>query len=159
MAEGRGFLLSGVCQDLSFKVIYSRMEMCRPHVHAEGQDGGKGRDVHLCWVALVCLGLSWAHHHLILPSCCAFEGGFFYLWNICLPASEHRCPGNRAQGLYFLQVRAVPGSEIGKIKGRKERRVVGKMDGKRKKGRTEGGGEIKSPPPPTSLRGVRARVL
>lgn len=42
MAEGRGFLLTGVCQDLSFKVIYSRMEMCRPHVHAEGQDGGKG---------------------------------------------------------------------------------------------------------------------
>lgn len=70
------------------------------------------------------------------------------MWNICLPAPEHRCPGNRAQGLCFLHIRTVPGPEIGKIKGIKERRVVGNMYGKRKKGRIEGEGEIKSPPPP-----------
>lgn len=40
MTEGRGFLLSGVCQDFNFKVIYSRMEMCRRHVDAEGHGAG-----------------------------------------------------------------------------------------------------------------------
>lgn len=81
------------------------------------------------------------------------------MWNICLPAPERRCPGHGEQGLYLLQVRTVPGSETGKIKGRKERREVGKMGGKRKDGEQRRGRIRKSTPLPPKKRGVRARVL
>ena len=74
-----------------------------------------------------------------------------------LPASGCRCRGDRAQGL--PQVRTVPGPDTGKIKGRKERREVGKMDGGRKEGSEVGDREQAKPPRSRQMRGVRARAL
>ena len=48
---------------------------------------------------------------------------------------------------------------VGKIKGRKERREVGKMDGGRKEGSEVGDREQAKPPRSRQMRGVRARAL
>lgn len=84
-------------------------------------------------------------HRLIPPARRASEGGSVYLWNVCLPAPECRCPEDRVQGPVPAGDKNSARPRDWKIKGRKERREVRKMDGKRREGK-EGGERRKQSP-------------